>query len=90
MTVQVIRDFLKEEFDSHQSFARWSRPITWDGLTLMNETPTNYEHYMRRIKIAWKGDFVSHIDFDHDIHKWSEGRRHLAFRIYKELEKFNG
>jgi len=90
MTVQDIRDFLKEEFDSHQSFSRWRLPITWEDLTLMNETPSNYEHYMRRIKIVWKGDYVSHIDLDHDIRKWSDGRRHLAFRIYKELEKFNG
>jgi hypothetical protein len=90
MTLHEVRDALLEEFPSHQSFIRWSRPVTMDGLTIMNETPKDAPDYIRWVKICWKGDYVSRIEFDHDIRKWSENRRHLAFRIFKELEKFNG
>lgn len=89
MNLMEIRAALHEEFPTHQSFIRWNRPVTMDGLTIMNETPKDAPDYIRWIKILWKGDYVTKIEFDHDIRKWSENRRHLAFRLHKELEKHN-
>ena len=89
MTLQELRALVHEEFPTHQSFVRWSRPITWDGLTIVNDTSQLAPSYIRTIKVSWKGDFVSYVEFDHDLCKWSEGRRRLAFRLWKEIEKFN-
>ena len=89
MTLKDVDAFITEEFSTNARFARWIRPVYCDGLTLTNVTTKNEPEYIRLIQISWKGDVVSTINFDHDIRKWSEGRRHIAFRIWKEIEKFN-
>jgi hypothetical protein len=90
MTLDELRDSVHERFPTHQSFVLWKHPVTWDGLTITNDTPVDAPDYIRSIKITWKGDYVSHMRFDHDLVRWGEARRNLAFRLFKELERFNG
>jgi hypothetical protein len=89
MTLRDVDAFISEEFPTSAKFARWVRPVYCDGLTLTNITTKNEPDYIRLIQVSWKGDAVGAISFDYDLRKWSEGRRFIAFRIWKEIEKFN-
>lgn len=89
MTRNEVYDLFHREFPTHQSFVRWKKPVMWEGLTLVNASTSKDPDYIRVIDISWKGDFVASITFDHDIRKWSEGRRHVAYRVWKELENKN-
>ncbi len=89
MTLRDVDSFIGEEFPTKGHMQRWTRPVYFDGLTLTNVTTKMDPDYIRMVQVSWKGDAVAIIKFDYDLRKWSESKKLIAFRIWKEIEKFN-
>lgn len=89
MTLRDVDSFIGEEFPTKGHMQRWTRSVYCDGLTLTNVTTKMDPDYIRMVQVSWKGDAVAIIKFDYDLRKWSESKKLIAFRIWKEIEKFN-
>ena len=89
MTLRDVDSFIGEEFPTKGHMQRWTRQVYCDGLTLTNVTTKMDPDYIRMLQVSWKGDAVAIIKFDYDLRKWSESKKLIAFRIWKEIEKFN-
>ncbi len=89
MTRKDVEVFIVDEFPTKAHFQRWNRPVYCDGLTLTNVTSRDSPDYIKAVQISWKSDVISTLNFDYDLRKWSDGKKLLAFQIWKEIKKFH-